>query len=308
MNDYLKEVLDDIYSIADDSREEFNKGYDKIINILQDSFTRNGIDVSKFYIYPVGEYDYGTSIEDLAPYKIIFEYSCKKEDVVKKINYLKDSGKKGVKAQLMMRAVTQDVLSTYTNLEIAEMIENIIKSSNFNIGTTIKQNSVFARIIDNEKEYNYVIIVAYKFSDDEYLRFKYKGQNVKLNYDKYCENFAKKNDATDGIYADVVVLYKYFEFALLLDEQIDYKTLTEFNLYENLLYNVPNKLFSNDRYLTIKNTVNYLSNVDVEQLKTVDDVCMADNKFEKEILKQYIYKITNNAILFDKSMEYDDID
>lgn len=312
MVEYLEETLNDIYQISENSKNEFNKRYDEIVSALQKGFAQTNIETDYFYLYPVGEYDYGTSLEELAPYKIVFEYTCKKSKLVKKINFLKMKNKKrqSMKNKILMDSIQNDADDVFTNFELAQIIENLLKKSKLSLNTTIKQNSVFVRITENGKIYDFVIIIAYKFENEDNLNnennsiiFKYKTQNFELNYEKYYQLLDNKMIETNDIFRDMIVLFKYFEFSLLINETINHKTLTEFNLYENLFYNIPNNLFVKNLYDAVINCTNYLSNINVKTLKTVDGKNLINNKSDLQTYKNLIYLICNNVTLFVKSIE-----
>ena len=129
MEEYFSEILESVYDISDSSKEQFGIGYDKIIAAIQSGFGKTNINTEDFYIYPIGEYDYGTSIEELVPYKIIFEYSCKKSDLVKKLNYVKLRDKKrlSTKEKLIMQSMQglTEYDKIFTNEELALTIQDL---------------------------------------------------------------------------------------------------------------------------------------------------------------------------------------
>ena len=309
MNDYLESILDDIFEISENSNKKFAEYYDKIIKAIQNGFAKTDIDVDQFFLYPIGEYDYGTTIEELIPYKIVLEYSCKKSNLTQRINYLKLKAKKklSMKNQIIFKSMENFENRVFTNFELAQLIENFIKKSKLDAVTTIKQNSVLVRIKENDKTYDFVIMIAYKFQkenesdeEDNKIIFKYKSQNYEMNYEDYLANFEKKQEETLGVYGDIVVLYKYMEFYLLLDDKINYKTHAEFNLYEDLLYNVPNELYSEDLYQSIVNTINYIYNVNIKDLITVDGNKMIKTKLDEDNLTEYKNYIKHTVTTFIK--------
>ena len=312
MEEYFSEILESVYDISDSSKEQFGIGYDKIIAAIQSGFGKTNINTEDFYIYPIGEYDYGTSIEELVPYKIIFEYSCKKSDLVKKLNYVKLRDKKrlSTKEKLIMQSMQglTEYDKIFTNEELALTIQDFINAAEVG-STTIKQNSVFVRLNRGDKVYNYVIIIAYRFlpekeGEDETskIHFKYKYQNYELDYQKFQDNFEQKVENTDQYYMDTIVLFKYMEFMLLYEEKINYKTFTEFNLYENLFYNVPDALFANSLTDSIVNSINYLANADIDKFVTVDGQKLIKDKTEKKIYTKYVQYLTLTAQTFYKNL------
>ena len=309
MNDYLDSILDDVFEISENSTKNFNEFYDGIVRAIQNGFAKTDINVDKFFIYPIGEYDYGTTIEELIPYKIVFEYSCKKSKLTQRINYLKLRAKKklSMKNQIIMKSMEDSTSKVFTNSELAQLIENFIKKSDLEAMTTIKQNSVLIRIKREEKIYDFVVIIAYKFEKEEDLDiegnnivFKYKSQTYEMDYEKFITNLETKQEETNGIYLDMIVLYKYMEFYLLLENKVNYKTLTEFNLYENLLYNVPNDLYTEDLYQTTINTLNFIYNANPKNLITVDGGKFAKSKLEEDTFNQQRDYIKHTVTTFIK--------
>ena len=101
---------------------------------------------------------------------------------------------------------------------------------------------------------------------------------------------------------DTIVLFKYMEFMLLYEEKINYKTFTEFNLYENLFYNVPDALFANSLTDSIVNSINYLANADIDKFVTVDGQKLIKDKTEKKIYTKYVQYLSLTAQTFYKNL------
>ena len=85
MDEYFNEILSSIYEIADNSSEHFFEWYDKIVKAIQNGLSQIDIDMEQFCIYPIGEYDCGTNLEELVPFKVVLEYTCEKSKIIQRI-------------------------------------------------------------------------------------------------------------------------------------------------------------------------------------------------------------------------------
>ena len=316
MEKYFEDILTSVYEISDQSRDKFFNFYNIILKIIQEGIGKTTINPELLSIYPVGEYALNTSIEEVTPFKIIFEYVCKRSELAERIKYLKlkNKKKKSLKDEILMTSASEKKDHVYTNFELAQLIQSIINRANYGFSTTIKQNNLICRMRELDKVYDFVIVVAYRFIKEENemdneiketqlvdnILFKYRYENYNMNYTKFLTNFEKKNEDTKGIYNDVIMLFKYMEFDLLINEKVNHKTFTIVNLYENLLYNVPDIMYTDDLLQSVKNCANYLYNVKSEDLKSLDDLPLVNNKTDKVTYREFLKMISSNITKYFK--------
>lgn len=105
-----------------------------------------------------------------------------------------------------------------------------------------------------------------------------RGEEVEIEYPKLSlKNFAKKDKATKGVYSSVVRIFKN----LLLMKKDIYDLPSE--IYEILLYNVPNENFVSTEPKDLLRVINYLRNADISKFLTMDEQDQAFTSIYKSL-------------------------
>jgi len=96
------------------------------------------------------------------------------------------------------------------------------------------------------------------YNDDKY--------DIEILYPKqYLKNFKKKNKATNNLYTDTINIFKN----IFMEEKKE--LAVPFEIFETMLYNVPNQLFTSLKISDLCRIVNHLRNKNLNQFITVDE-------------------------------------
>lgn len=125
--------------------------------------------------------------------------------------------------------------------------------------------------IDGEKV-NYLlrIIPCFKYVNENnvsgVIYYDNTLTNVEIEYPLIStKNFEQKNKETNNLYYYYDILLKN----ILLEERKE--KFVYFEIFETLLYNVPNKLFEDDSEKTLMQIINFLRNNNLKDYKTIDE-------------------------------------
>ena len=90
--------------------------------------------------------------------------------------------------------------------------------------------------------------------------------DIEILYPKqYLKNFKKKNKATNNLYSDTVNIFKN----IFMEEKKELSV--PFEIFETMLYNVPNQLFTSLQIKDLCRIVNHLRNKNLNQFITIDE-------------------------------------
>ena len=114
-----------------------------------------------------------------------------------------------------------------------------------------------------------------------------KNGGIEIEYiDLAKDNFKKKNDLTDDLFRQTILIYKN----LLLKEK-NITTLPR-EIIETFVYNVPNDMFVDDSKRTMINIVNYILNNSIKLFKTIDEQDYAFTSQYRSMSPIYVRHIT----------------
>lgn len=114
-----------------------------------------------------------------------------------------------------------------------------------------------------------------------------KNGGIEIEYiDLAKDNFKKKNDLTDDLFRQTILIYKN----LLLKEK-NITTLPR-EIIETFVYNVPNDMFVDDSKRTMINIVNYIRNNSIKLFKTIDEQDYAFTSQYRSMSPIYVRHIT----------------
>ena len=114
-----------------------------------------------------------------------------------------------------------------------------------------------------------------------------KNGGIEIEYiDLAKDNFKKKNDLTDDLFRQTILIYKN----LLLKEK-NITTLPR-EIIETFVYNVPNDMFVDDSKRTMINIVNYIRNNSIKLFKTIDEQDYAFTSQYRSMSPLYVRHIT----------------
>jgi len=113
-------------------------------------------------------------------------------------------------------------------------------------------------------------------------------RDIEIEYPNIAyENFEQKNKETEGAYLNSILIFKN-----IFAKQT--KTLSlPFEIFETILYNVPNNLFSTNFTQSALQIINFLRNKSTKDFKTLDG---QDNAFSSEFRSMsalYARKVIN---------------
>ena len=124
----------------------------------------------------------------------------------------------------------------------------------------------------------------------------YNNENklVEITYPELMlKNFNKKNKATKDLYRQFVVIFKNIYL-----KNSDANDLPP-EIFETILYNVPNELFTDDKHQTVLKVLNYLRNVNMKYFTTIDEqeyVFSSEYKSLSVIYAKHVIKVIEKAI------------
>lgn len=219
------------------------------------------------------------------------------------INQPKNFKEPGVQNKKKMKIVPE------TYLTLKEIKEGLFASlvQTFSDNTLIWQdkyslniNSNYS-INDNEtRNYYFRLIPCFEYKNaDGNIGVIYYSDNereVEIEYPTIAyENFIKKNEETDGAYLNSILIFKNI-FAK------QEKTLTlPFEIFETILYNVPNNLLSTNFTHSALQIINYLRNKSTRDFITLDGQDNAFTSIYRSMSALYARKVINVVSSFIKN-------
>lgn len=161
-------------------------------------------------------------------------------------------------------------------------------------------NSNFA-INDNEtKNYYFKLIPCFDYKNESgnhgVIYYSDSEREIEIEYpDLSYINIMQKNEQTKGAYLNAVLIFKNI-FAK------QERTLTlPFEIFETILYNVPNNLFSENFTLSSLQIINYLRNKSTKDFTTIDEQDSAFTSQFRSMSALYARKVINVVSNFIRS-------
>lgn len=154
-------------------------------------------------------------------------------------------------------------------------------------------------INENDKSYDYyfrVIPCISYYNQKDYRGQMYKkNDGIEIEYvDIAKDNFENKNKKTKDLFRQTILIFKN----LALKEK-NISSLPK-EIFETMLYNVPNEMFVNDSKETMINIINYVRNNSAKQYKTIDEEDLAFVSIYRSmslIYVKHIIKIIEKQLL-----------
>lgn len=169
--------------------------------------------------------------------------------------------------------------------EVIKFLQSELGKEVLNCKTTAKNNVLLVKIYD----FRFYILVDFNI-ENSFVLFK---RNYNINQLKFSENFAKKEKETNGNFSKVIRFFKNIEVELAINNLLTNVLINKIYLYENILFNVPSKLFCEEfTYLNYLNAITYLSNTNPENFKTMDEQDFSS----VQNLKDFDLFIVNNKV------------
>lgn len=169
--------------------------------------------------------------------------------------------------------------------EVIKFLQSELGKEVLNCKTTAKNNVLLVKIYD----FRFYILVDFNI-ENSFVLFK---RNYNINQLKFSENFAKKEKETNGNFSKVIRFFKNIEVELAINNLLTNILINKIYLYENILFNVPSKLFCEEfTYLNYLNAITYLSNTNPENFKTMDEQDFSS----VQNLKDFDLFIVNNKV------------
>lgn len=126
-------------------------------------------------------------------------------------------------------------------------------------------------VIDNQKV-NYLIriIPCFTYINEKgvsgVIYYDNSLYNIEIEYPLVSiQNFYNKNEATNNLYYYYDILIKNIFLECRKEKNI------YFEIFETLLYNVPNKLYTDQSVKTLTQIINFLRNNNIKDYKTIDE-------------------------------------
>ena len=138
--------------------------------------------------------------------------------------------------------------------------------------------------------------LSYTNKNKEHGVLYYNNDNklVEITYPELMlKNFNKKNKATKDLYRQYVVMFKNIYL-----KNSDTQDLPP-EMFETILYNVPNELYTDDKHQSILKVLNYLRNVNMKNFKTIDEqeyVFTSEYKSLSVLYAKHVIKVIEKAI------------
>lgn len=197
-----------------------------------------------------------------------------------------------------------EIPELYTSLEDIKkgLFECLVSHLDGNNLVWVEKNCVCvkATVYDNDigiMPYYLRIIPCLTYYNKNNVRgiMYFYGKDIDIEYpDLALENYHHKNDLTDDLYRQMVLIFKN----ILLKEK-DIERLPS-EIIETVLYNVPTEMFIDDSYSTILNILNYLRNKNIKDFVTLDE---EDNAFVSVYRSMSMYYVKHILKIIERYLE-----
>lgn len=277
-------------------KEDYEKKFKKAYNVLNKFLTKTLNFLSEKYD---GKIEFEAEL--IADYLLKTNFKNFSNALIK-INYkapenlIKNSQNKSAYKRLKDKFI-EDYNAILTPNDVVKFLQSELNKEVINCKSTIKNNVMLVKIYD----YRFFILVDFNI-DKTFSLFK---RNYNINQLKIVENFAKKDEETNGNFSKVIKFFKNVELELAIRNLLNGVLINKFYLYENILYNVPSKLFYEEfTYLNFLNCITFLSNSNIEEFITLDE----QNLLSNITLKEFNIFINNNNFFLDNVKYFLDMD
>jgi hypothetical protein len=259
-----EEILNNLTNNGDANAVQEN--FKIISDMIQEALTNVNvsfptISLDNTYVYPVGPFVLGTYTESFRQFDVVVEIFNPT---------IFENDKLYIKTKIKKRK--QDIDST---IKVRDALVKVM-AQYFSPLTKFFDCGKFIRI-DSSLEYGYYFNIfvlgskdteignsCYGIDTNNNKRFRFSP----INYEK---NFELKNDLTNDLFRKMsTILQNVASFSNTNKSTQHYRQNMEF-LIDNLLFNVPNELFSGSLSDCLIKVFNYINNVDLTKLKLIDN-------------------------------------
>lgn len=242
--------------------------YDNIEALIQEALTSlqqsNRELGGKLNFFMAGDHVLQTNFQTISPLVVFVSLKQKRKDILayKQMQKLKRRAKK---LFAPISVITDELVAGLLFTELQNYLETKDK-------LYVSKNVIMVNIVNHIK---IKIIVGYNF--DGSFEYEYIGKQYKENFLEFLEKMDKK-DAQTKHFFDMIRILKSMEIELFNLGYLKDKYFDAYNFVENLVYNVPNELLSDDSfYEAFLKTINYLKNADLTKFVQTDNTPMFEH-------------------------------
>ncbi len=224
------------------------------------------------------DYSIDSAVDTNNRMNIFVSYNSQDELVQKKMNL---EGRKG----RIAKALYDSLKDTVTPSDVAEYLLNSLKVKFKNNVKFFRDGNVIAVKIPNLIYLRFIVGIK----KEDRSEFIYFGKKIEANITEQTLAFIDKNMETSSKFVETIKMFKLMETELLARELVYSRKQEQPSFVENLLYNVPNKMFNFEEETYNKNFVEiikYLKEADFNTFKTAD---LKLPMFEKEMFENALY-------------------
>ena len=314
-------MTDDQFLIVKDIIDDFNKNFSKKIQDVKDELEPILLDISQnicnYYsglynckVSGCDDYLFDTSYENSSKIRYLMSFqlnNAEYQNLDMLVNKQKNH-KKVSKKQFYMEQIAG------VSLKPIPYIQDCCKK----VSLELKNYGQFLNVFAENCIINFIykdcfveIVVCYELKPKE-LSYQKGCKVFQINLFDLYNNFYIKEKETNGMFSNMCKIYKALEKELIYAGISDIYLSNKSFLIENLLFNVPNNLFSNDLKLCFLKTCSYLINCDFDNFKSVYSSNMFDElnykkKKAKNLVRKIMYSYNNFDYIIELSNENTDI-
>ena len=233
-----------------------------------------------FSVYIYDEYTLGTNNDIYAPINI---YIC-----LNKSNNVKKLETKYSNTEAPILHYELDKLRTELYDIIEHFFEDVYEITKDKYGIKISSNKHFKEL--NAQGITYYIrpCIAYKNKDniDGVIFYTPNRKYIDIDYPLIAgQNFINKVNATNGLLISYIRIFKNLYMTYYKVEDLP------FEMFETLFYNVPTEYYKDLSFKTGREIMEYLLNIDIKTLKTIDEQDLQFNSKYKSLSRLYASRL-----------------
>lgn len=267
----------------EDYEKKFKKAYNAINKFLQKSlnFLADNFDNKiEFKSELIADYLLKTNFKNFSNAIIKINYIAPE-------NLIKNTQNKSAYKRLKDKFIDDNNKILMPN-EVVKFLQEELNKEVLNCKATIRKNVMLVKIYG----FRFYILVDFNIENS----FALFNKKYNINQLKIKENLLNKDKNTNGNFSKVLRFVKNIEIELAMKNALSGVLINKIYLYENILFNVPDKLFCEEfTYINFLNAITYLTNSNPENFITLDEQkllsCIS--------LKDYNNFLTNNNIFLE---------